>query len=168
MTDRCVQANRAGKEDRDLIFDPIRACLGGLSRIQILLSLFLSLESIEVTVVFFLFYWDLRRPIKTFGEDPGNCHAFSHPAILAMCFIISLDVEATLYPSHTVLKGWYVMLECTKLSPALLLCTILPFGKQRWNVKHYCHYSKNIHVHQLANYFLSGYIKICKKQFRLN
>lgn len=47
MTDKCVQISQAGKGDRDPIFDPIRTCLAVFSRFQILLSLFLSLETVN-------------------------------------------------------------------------------------------------------------------------
>lgn len=69
------------------------------------------------------------RPIKACREDPGNCSAFSDPAIVEMCFMIFLDVEATPHPSDNVLKGWYVMGECTELSPALVLCKMPCFEK---------------------------------------
>jgi hypothetical protein len=71
-------------------------------------------------------------------------------------------------------KRWYVLLEaealavfqqCTKLSPPLVLCKTLWFEEHYWNVKHYCHSSKNIHVHLLTHYFLSGAIEIHTKQF---
>lgn len=69
------------------------------------------------------------RPIKACREDPGNCSAFSDPAIVEMCFMIFLDVEATPHPSDNVLKGWHAMGECAELSPALVLCKMPCFEK---------------------------------------
>lgn len=69
------------------------------------------------------------RPIKACREDPGNCSAFSDPAIVEMCFMIFLDVEATPHPSDNVLKGWHVMGECAELSPALVLWKMPCFEK---------------------------------------
>lgn len=128
----------------------------------------LSLENVTSSNCFPPIWLRSNGTNKTHREDLGKRHAFSELAMVEMDFVISLDVGAALYPSHAVLKMWYVVVERTKLSPTLVLCKMLRFEKHSWNVKHYCHDSKNIHIYLLAHCFMLGCIKIHTKQFCLH